>query len=192
LNVLDPELILILGGARAGKSAYAERLATGYGPRVLYVATAEVKDDEMRVRIQAHRARRPSTWTTLETPTGLGTALLGAQSIADVILLDCLTLLVTNVLMAHGGKGTESPEVEQAADAAVTTEIDALLLAQKQLGLPFIIVSNEVGMGLVPPYPLGRVYRDILGRANQQLAAAADRVYLMMAGLPIVLKGEQS
>jgi adenosylcobinamide kinase/adenosylcobinamide-phosphate guanylyltransferase len=189
---MDPELILILGGARAGKSAYAERLATGYGPRVLYVATAEVKDDEMHVRIQAHRARRPPTWTTLETPTGVGTALLGARPVADVILLDCLTLLVTNVLMAHGGEGADSPEVEQATDTAVTTEIDTLLMAQKQLGLPIVIVSNEVGMGLVPAYPLGRLYRDVLGRANQQLAAAADRVYLMMAGLPIALKGEQS
>jgi adenosylcobinamide kinase/adenosylcobinamide-phosphate guanylyltransferase len=189
---MDPELILILGGARAGKSAYAERLATGYGPQVLYVATAEVKDDEMRARIQAHRARRPSTWTTFETPTEVGTALLGAWPVADVILLDCLTLLVTNVLLAHGGEVADSPEVEQTINAAVTTEIDTLLIAQKQLSLPVIIVSNEVGMGLVPPYPLGRLYRDILGRANQQLAAAADRVYLMMAGLPIALKGEQS
>jgi adenosylcobinamide kinase/adenosylcobinamide-phosphate guanylyltransferase len=190
LNVNNPELILILGGARAGKSAYAERLVTEYGRRVLYVATAEVKDDEMRARIQAHRARRPPTWTALEAPTAVGAALLSLRPAADVILLDCLTLLVTNVVLAHGGEEMESPAVEEAADAAVSAEIEALLNAQAQLGLPLVVVSNEVGMGLVPPYPLGRLFRDVLGRANQRLAAAADRVYLLVAGLPMALKGE--
>ncbi len=187
--MINPELILVLGGARAGKSAYAEQLVTSYGPRVLYVATAQAKDDEMRARIRVHRARRSPTWTTLEAPMRVGAALLAAQPIADAILLDCLTLFVTNVVLAHNGEAAEGPAVEEVADAAVTAEIEALLKAQAQLGLPMVIVSNEVGMGLVPPYPLGRLYRDVLGRANQRLAAAADQVYLLVAGLPMALKG---
>lgn len=183
-----PELILVLGGARAGKSAYAERLVASYGPRVIYVATAEAKDDEMRARIQVHRARRPPMWTTLEAPKAVGLTLLAAQPAADAILLDCLTLLVTNLVLAHIGEESEDSAAEEAADATVAAEIEALLRAQRQLGLPMVIVSNEVGMGLVPPYSLGRLYRDVLGRANQQLAAAADRVYLLVAGLPMTLK----
>ncbi len=180
-----------MGGARAGKSAFAEQLVADYGPRVLYIATAEVKDEEMRARAQAHRARRPTTWTTLEAPTDIGAALLSLRPNADAILLDCLTLLVTNLVLAHGVEQEEmvNPAIEEAADAAVSAEIETLLKAQVQLGLPLVVVSNEIGLGVVPPYPLGRLYRDVLGRANQQLAAAADRVYLMVAGLPVVLKG---
>jgi adenosylcobinamide kinase/adenosylcobinamide-phosphate guanylyltransferase len=190
--VADPELILILGGARAGKSAYAEQLVRDYGSHVLYVATAEAKDEEMRVRVEAHQAGRPATWTTLEAPVNVGQALLHALPVADVVLLDCITLLVTNVVLAHGGEAVENMahQHEAAIQAAVTAEIDSLLAAQQQLGLPMVAVSNEVGMGLVPPYPLGRLYRDVLGRANQRLAAAADRVYLLVAGLPMSLKGE--
>jgi adenosylcobinamide kinase/adenosylcobinamide-phosphate guanylyltransferase len=187
--VANPELVLILGGARAGKSAYAERWVAGYGPRVLYVATAETKDDEMQLRIQGHRARRPATWTTLEAPTQVGRALLAAQLPADAILLDCLTLLVTNLVLAYGEEVAEDSAAAQAAEASVNAEIEALLTAYRQLGLPMLVVSNEVGMGLVPPYPLGRFYRDVLGRANQRMAAAADRVYLLVAGLPMTLKG---
>jgi adenosylcobinamide kinase/adenosylcobinamide-phosphate guanylyltransferase len=189
LEVNQPELTLILGGARAGKSAFAEQLVADCGPRVLYIATAQVKDEEVRARVQAHRARRPPTWTTLEAPTDTGVALLSLRPAADAILLDCLTLLVTNLVLAHGGEEEMvAPAVEEAADAAVSAEIEALLKAQAQLGLPMVVVSNEVGLGVVPPYPLGRLYRDVLGRANQQLAAAADRVYLMVAGLSMTLK----
>ena len=127
----------------------------------------------------------------METPTEVGAALLAAQQAADAILLDCLTLLVTNLVLAYGGEEeVVPPAVEEAADAAVNAEIETLLKAQAQLGLPMIVVSNEVGLGLVPPYPLGRLYRDVLGRANQRLAAAADQVYLLVAGLPMILKGE--
>jgi adenosylcobinamide kinase/adenosylcobinamide-phosphate guanylyltransferase len=188
-NVKKAELILVLGGARAGKSDYAEQLIAGYGQRVLYVATAEIKDEEMRARIQAHQARRSTSWSTLEVPLNVSHALLDARPSADAILLDCVTLLVTNVLLAHGGETLDDTADEAAVEAAVTSEIDGLLTAQLQLNLPMVVVSNEVGLGLVPPYPLGRLYRDVLGRANQRLAAAADRVYLLVAGLPIALKG---
>jgi adenosylcobinamide kinase/adenosylcobinamide-phosphate guanylyltransferase len=190
LSVSKPELILILGGARAGKSALAEELAASYGPHVLYVATAEIKDNEMRARVQTHRARRPDTWTTLEAAADVGGALLAEELAADAVLVDCITLLVTNRVLAYGGdQEVLDPAAEEAADAAVSAEIEALLKAHARLGLPMVVVSNEVGLGLVPPYPLGRLYRDVLGRANQRLAAAADRVYLVVAGLPVTLKG---
>lgn len=189
LSVTNPELILVLGGARAGKSAFAEQLIGSYGRRILYVATAEAKDDEMRTRIQSHRAQRPATWMTLEAPTEVGARLIDAKPAADAILLDCLTLLVTNVMLMYEGEGAEGSIAEAVAEAAVNAEIEALLDTQSQLGLPMVVVSNEVGMGLVPPYPLGRFYRDVLGRANQRLAAAANQAYLLVAGLPITLKG---
>jgi adenosylcobinamide kinase/adenosylcobinamide-phosphate guanylyltransferase len=188
--VNQPELTLILGGARAGKSAYAERYVTRYGARVLYVATAEAKDDEMRARVEMHQAGRPATWTTLEAPTDVGRALLDARPAADAILLDCVTLLVTNVMLSHEAETREVSAVEAGVEAAARGEIESLLAAQKQLGLPMVAVSNEVGLGVVPPYPLGRLFRDVLGRANQRLAAEAGRVYFLVAGLPMLLKGD--
>ena len=178
------QLILILGGARSGKSSYAEKLALELGgPDVLYVATAQAGDDEMRARIAAHRAARPEGWRTLEAPslvTGWRPTELGD---ARVVLLDCVTLLASNALLAAGG----GPSIQE-GEAAVAREIDALLAAYQAGTATWIMVSNEVGLGLVPPYPLGRVYRDALGRANQGLAAAADRVLLMVAGLPLTVK----
>jgi adenosylcobinamide kinase/adenosylcobinamide-phosphate guanylyltransferase len=178
------ELILILGGARSGKSIYAEQLALELGgPDVLYVATAQAFDDEMRTRIAAHRAARPQGWRTLEAPsliTGWRPAELGS---ARVVLLDCVTLLASNALLAAG----DEPAIP-AGEAAVAGEIDALLAAYRAGTASWLVVSNEVGLGLVPPYPLGRVYRDALGRANQRLAAAADRVLFMVAGLPLTVK----
>lgn len=183
-----PALTLILGGARSGKSTYAEALAPTFGPRVLYVATAEALDDEMRARALAHQRRRPAEWTTLEVPRQVGAALLAdaAAAQADVILLDCLTLLVTNVLLS-GGRDAPEPDVDTAW-RWVQAELEALLSAQRALGVPLLIVSNEVGWGVVPPYSLGRSFRDCLGRANQMLAAVADPVILMVAGLPVDLK----
>jgi adenosylcobinamide kinase/adenosylcobinamide-phosphate guanylyltransferase len=178
------ELILILGGARSGKSTYAENLAHELGgQRVLYVATAEALDDEMRERIAAHRAARPPAWQTLEAPSLAVAWKPGRAAGAQVVLLDCMTLLASNAVLAAGA----DPSTEE-GDAAVTQETEAILAAYEEAAASWIVVSNEVGMGLVPPYPLGRVYRDALGRANQRLARTADRVVLMVAGLPLVLK----
>ena len=179
------DLILILGGARSGKSSYAETLAAEMGRHVLYVATAEAKDDDMTARIAAHRLSRPDHWQTLEAPIQVGAALSQVDTRPDVILLDCMTLLVSNILLAH------EAEPEAVIESAVQTEIKALMSAQTQLNAPLLIVSNEVGLGLVPPYSLGRVYRDILGRANQRLAAEAKKVIFMVAGLPMTLKEER-
>ena len=177
-------LTLILGGARSGKSAYAEEQARASRRKVLFVATATAGDAEMEQRIQKHRASRPVDWETLEAPLGTAQAILARNSAADVLILDCITLLVSNVLL-------QMPE-DTAAEAViekVAAELDALLAAHARLGGEWFVVSNEVGLGLVPAYALGRVYRDVLGWANQRLAKAADRVVLMVAGIPMLIKG---
>ncbi len=175
-------LILILGGARSGKSTCAEKLAAEIGPNVLYIATAESGDEEMATRIAVHRQVRPAAWRTLEAPRYVGEALKAVTDRPDVLLLDCLTLLVSNIVLA-----LES-EPQPVIEAVVQAEIEAILTARARLGVPLLIVSNEVGLGLVPEYPLGRLYRDVLGRANQYLAAQADQVLFMVAGLPLVVK----
>ncbi len=173
---------LILGGARSGKSDYAEKLAAEMGRQVLYIATAEAHDDEMIERIANHQAVRPSTWQTLELPRNVGTALANISDKPDVLLLDCVTLLVSNIVLAM------EAEPQSIIEDAVQTELEAILKAQQQLNTPLVAVSNEVGLGLVPPYPLGRTYRDVLGRANQKLATKADKVLFMVAGLPMTVK----
>ena len=191
---MSRQLILLLGGARSGKSSYAEKIAAQSGHRVLYVATAQAKDEEMQARVAVHRRARPSTWQTVEAPTGVGLAVRAALADGPVnaVLLDCLTLLVSNLtLQGLSEEDLDKVDVgvdEAAARERVAAELDALLDVFRVSDVPWIVVSNEVGWGLVPPYPLGRVYRDLLGWANQRLAAAADRVYLMVAGLPLDLK----
>jgi adenosylcobinamide kinase / adenosylcobinamide-phosphate guanylyltransferase len=182
MKFLSANLILILGGARSGKSSYAEKLAAELGNRVVYIATAEAKDEEMKARIQTHQSNRPASWYTLEAPYNVASALSGMADRPDALLLDCMTLLVSNILLSMESSSLTTIE------AAVQAEIEALLATQKGLAVPLIVVSNEVGLGLVPPYPLGRAYRDLLGRANQHLAALAQRVIFMVAGLPLTIK----
>jgi adenosylcobinamide kinase/adenosylcobinamide-phosphate guanylyltransferase len=193
------KIILILGGARSGKSSFAEQKARELGgDAVLYVATSEAKDDEMRLRIQKHRAARPAGWDTLEVPRHLAPAIQASGSPARVILVDCITFLVSNHLMAASeplgdpfGPPSTDP-FDETIEAAVRADVRALVQLARQNDLTLLVVSNEVGMGLVPAYDLGRAYRDLLGRANQDLASQADEVYLMVAGLPIYLKPPSS
>ncbi len=170
-------IVLFTGGARSGKSRRAEQYAARLGLPVTYIATAEAGDDEMRQRIAAHQAQRPATWATIEAPLAVASA-LRTLAPGSVALLDCVALLTTNLLLAH----------ETDPEPVVLAEVTAFLAVARERTLSLIIVSNEVGLGLVPPYPLGRVYRDLLGRVNQQLAAAADAVYLVVAGIPVELK----
>lgn len=180
----NPKLTFVLGGARSGKSTYAQDLAQEYGGKVLYVATATAGDDEMKTRIKNHRAERPAEWRTLEAPLNVGEAIERelAEQPADVILLDCMTLLATNVILQLPDNASE----KEASDA-LSKEVAALLACVKKSNAQWIIVSNEVGLGLVPPYPLGRIYRDALGRANQKLAQSAHRTIWMVAGIPTVI-----
>ena len=187
-EILDlPQLTFILGGARSGKSTLAERLAAGCGTEVLYCATAEILDSEMKRRVALHRSRRPSIWETVEAPFEV------ASKIADqlekrsysAILLDCLSILTSNALL----KMEEHISEAEAWKRFYTMEFFPLLtLIQKNPKIHWFIVSNEVGMGVVPAYELGRQYRDLLGRANQTTAAAAGTFYFMAAGVPLKMK----
>ena len=180
---MNNELILILGGARSGKSSYAQTLASQIGGSVLYIATGTAGDEEMASRIAAHRAHRPADWQTLEAPYKVASAIQSGNYRPGVVLLDCLTLLASNLISLQ----TE-PVNETAFQTALDAELDELLSEWQDGTASWIIVSNEVGLGLVPPYPLGRVYRDALGKANQRLAAAATKVIFMVAGLPMAVK----
>lgn len=173
------QLTLILGGARAGKSAFAARLAAQH-KKVLFVATAEARDAEMRRKIAAHQASRPKAWATLEEPVALVQALRAHKGRHEVVLLDCLTLWVSNLLLTRG------PLKEK--EMAIQTETARLLECYRAGSAGWIVVSNEVGLGVVPPTRLGRVYRDVLGRVNQLFAAEADRVYLVVAGIPMAVR----
>lgn len=186
------QLILVLGGARSGKSSFAEHLAEKSGRRVAFIATATIHDDDMRARVARHRASRPASWYTIEEPLHLTTALQEASSKADVIILDCMTLWLSNWLFAHEEFETDDISSQTGTDSnlAVLEQIDLFLqtCASLEIDKRLVIVTNEVGLGIVPAYPLGRLYRDLLGRVNQRLAVAAARVYLMVAGLAVDIK----
>ena len=188
-------LILILGGARSGKSTFAEGRAKELGgDSVMYVATSETKDEEMQQRVTKHRAERPSAWGTLEASRNVAQALRQEGSGARVILLDCMTFLVANHLMKAAAP-EDNPFDDPRADpfdpqieADVVMEVEALVAYVQEVDIELLVVSNEVGLGVVPPYELGRAYRDILGRANQILAGHADEVQLLVAGIPMKVK----
>jgi adenosylcobinamide kinase/adenosylcobinamide-phosphate guanylyltransferase len=163
---------LILGGARSGKSRYAEAMI-GDRP-ALYVATAEARDAEMRERIKQHQARRGTNWTTREAPIELADALMAADK-SRVVLIDCLTLWLSNLLEAKRDPGLEAT---------------ALIARLPEIHAPLIFVANEVGLGIVPDNALARAFRDHAGRLNQQIAAAANRVVFVAAGLPLILKDQ--
>lgn len=186
------EITLILGGARSGKSAWAQRLAEQSERAVVFLATATADDAEMAERIAAHRAARPSTWRTVESPIALASAVRRHAEPGDLVLIDCLTLWVSNVVIARIGAGSDPGAVPPAVWAGIqddlVTEIHDLVDIARASRTSLILVSNEVGMGVVPAYPLGRHYRDILGQVNRAAAALADSVILMIAGLPIDLR----
>ena len=178
------QIILILGGARSGKSSYAQKLAEESGKSVTFLATAQALDEEMSGRIQKHKAERPVHWQTLEVPLDITSHIKEIQS--EVVVLDCITLLIANLLMQF----VKDDLVEEAPFMqAVQTEMEELLSAIRASTQDWMIISNEVGLGLVPPYQMGRVYRDGLGWANQRLAREAEKVIFMVAGLPMVVKG---
>ena len=189
------KLTLVLGGARSGKSSYAEKRAKeSGGENVLYVATSEIKDEEMIERVRKHRSERPSTWETVEAPRNVAEVIRQAKSNAQFILLDCMTFLVANHLMdaaAPEDDPFDDPKAnpfEPEIEANVIAEVEALVAYVRESVVELLVVSNEVGLGVVPPYELGRAYRDILGRANQILASHADEVLFLVAGIPLQVK----
>ena len=168
--------VLVLGGARSGKTAFAEQLALRSGTSPAYLATAKPLDSEMRDRVASHQAGRAGRFATIEEPLGLSKALLDASDRHDVILVDCLTLWITNLLMAN-----------EDVSLAVS-ELGATLLQLEKTKV--ILVSNEVGLGIVPDNALARTFRDLAGSAHQRLAEICDDAYFIVAGLPMTLKGE--
>ena len=172
MTPLLPRLTLVLGGARSGKSRHAESLVMQAPPPWLYVATAQAFDAEMTARIAAHQARRGTPWRLIEAPRELAAAVAGTSA-GGAVLVDCLTLWLSNLMLA---------------DANIDAECERLEEALARARGPIVLVSNEVGLGIVPDNALARRFRDVQGMLNQRIAARADRVVLMVAGLPLVVK----
>jgi adenosylcobinamide kinase/adenosylcobinamide-phosphate guanylyltransferase len=181
--------ILITGGARSGKSSYAEKVAAGISEKVLYIATAVAFDLEMADRIEIHKKSRPQAWDTFEGYKNIDAVIADAKCY-DVILLDCVTVMLTNLLWEYPGMDFETPSsgVLDEAEEYVRHEFEKLLKAAEGYQGSLIMVTNELGCGLVPEAPIARSFRDIAGRVNQQIAAHCHEVYLTVCGIPIQIK----
>ncbi len=176
------KLTFLLGGARSGKSSHAQKLAQETGKSVTFIATAQALDEDMSARIKRHQEDRPVDWVNLEIPSNIAEALRANPIKTDVVLLDCITLLVNNLFMPF----IKEDAVDEArALEAMQKEVDELLAFIREGKQDWIAISNEVGLGVVPAYQMGRAYRDILGWGNQRLAREADEVYWMVAGIPV-------
>lgn len=175
------QIIFITGGARSGKSAYAEQRATEYSAPYGYLATAQILDGEMAERAREHRQRRGGDWLTVEEPLLLEQTVAGRDGTCGVVLVDCITLWVTNLLFHYGEDASDT-------EARIIADVRSLACRLRSLNTPVILVSNEVGMGIVPENRLARRFRDIAGRANQILAGAADEAWLVVSGIPMRLK----
>ena len=175
---MDNKLIFITGGCRSGKSQFALDFANRHFHKKLYLATCEALDEEMITRIEHHKKRRGSDWQTVEEPIKMTEAIRQRQTDMEVILLDCVTLWLSNLLM------------RQESDHEIMNEVSRLIETVTQGQTSFILVSNEVGMGIVPVEPLGRRFRDLSGIVNQKIAEVAQTVIFMVSGIPIFLKGK--
>ena len=184
MSVGAGSITLVLGGVRSGKSRFAQDLVAAVGgEHVTFVATAQAGDQEMSDRIRHHQQSRPASWSTVEAPLNVGQSLAAAGDQNSVVLLDCLTLLVSNVLCQP-----DCPEDQELCQQQVLDEVTALIQVAQERSLHLVIVSGEVGSGIVPEHRLGRLFRDLLGFANQHLAAASQSVYLLVAGQAIDVK----
>ena len=195
MNAVNPsampakgQLVLVTGGARSGKSTFAEKLAAREGQRIAYIATAQVFDEEMAFRVRLHRSRRPDSWQTFEAPFNAHEVIRAAAREHDLILFDCITIYLSNLLCALPESALDDQDqvCAQARDQ-ITALIGAAEEAARQ-GTTTIFVTNEVGAGIVPEHKLSRIYRDLSGLANQQLAGAAARVYAVIAGIPVDIR----
>jgi adenosylcobinamide kinase/adenosylcobinamide-phosphate guanylyltransferase len=181
------KFILVLGGSRSGKSEYAEELAERSGKRIIYIATAGVHDDEMAERVKLHQERRPQSWVTVEEEKDV-LDVLSQGGAGDAYLLDCATLWLTNLLLEQQISEMKTEPSEK--EAQILAQV-ARLSETVDNGADLIVVSSEVGLGLIPEQPLGRVFRDLAGKANQLLASRADSVYLLVAGIPMEIKRQR-
>lgn len=190
---MSGELTLIVGGVRSGKSAFAVRLAERSGGRVLFLATMAPGDDEDRRRVRRHQTARPSHWQTVEEPLAVPEALRRWGPEFETVMLDCVTLWVARLMESECERTPPARDLlsskAERVEETVERRVSDLLAVHAEQPFSLIAVTNEVGAGLVPPYPSGRLFRDLLGLANQRLATAADAVHYMVAGLPLTLKG---
>ena len=187
---MKSQIILCSGGARSGKSEFAERLALATAGRKAYVATGQAFDEEMIDRIKKHQERRGEIWNNFEVPLHLAKEWQNISQTADVILIDCLTMLTTNHMMAHGS--IQGQQDANQLEATVLAELETLLAAIKSCeGKIVIFVTNEIGLGIVPDNKLARYFRDIAGRVNRTVATAADKLYLTISGVTIELKSQE-
>lgn len=183
------KLIYVTGGARSGKSTFAEKKVNELSNEIIYVATAIAFDDEMKFRIDLHKKQRPSSWYTIEVYKNIIDRLKQYNKNYDGVLLDCITLMVNNIMMDEledwdNIKAEDTVNIEK----RVIEEVNSIIEYTKMNDITFVIVTNEIGSGIVPIYSSTRLYRDIVGRANQLLAQAADEAYLLVSSLPISLK----
>ena len=187
---MKSQIILCSGGARSGKSEFAERLALATAGRKAYVATGQAFDEEMIDRIKKHQERRGEIWNNFEVPLHLAKECQNISQTADVILIDCLTMFTTNHMMAHGS--IQGQQDANQLEATVLTELETLLAAIKSCeGKIVIFVTNEIGLGIVPDNKLARYFRDIAGRVNRTVATAADKLFLTISGVTIELKSQE-
>ena len=187
---MKSQIILCSGGARSGKSEFAERLALATEGRKAYVATGQAFDDEMIDRIKKHQERRGEIWNNFEVPLHLAKEWQNISQTADVILIDCLTMFTTNHMMAHGS--IQGQQDANQLEATVLAELETLLAAIKSCeGKIVIFVTNEIGLGIVPDNKLARYFRDIAGRVNRTVATAADKLFLTISGVTIELKSQE-
>jgi adenosylcobinamide kinase/adenosylcobinamide-phosphate guanylyltransferase len=175
-------MIFITGGARSGKSALAESVAARRGGEVVYIATAGAGDDEMRGRIEEHRRRRPADWQTVEAPDDLPAAVTAGLADGRTVLVDCLTMYLSNLILSQ--EAVDSGELMRVVDGEIGRLADICRSGNGDI----IMVSNEVGMGIVPENPLARIFRDAAGRANQRLAQVAEEVFMCVSGIPLKVK----
>ncbi|MDK2810557.1 MAG: adenosylcobinamide kinase / adenosylcobinamide-phosphate guanylyltransferase [Petroclostridium sp.] len=184
------KIILVTGGARSGKSTFAENLVSRLGTKILYIATSIPFDDEMKDRIRKHREQRPSFWDTLEAYKNLDIKIKEIYKGHQGILLDCITIMISNILFSNGDIDWNTCNMDKVngLELQVKEEINKLIKVSGEINVPVVVVTNELGMGIVPENRLARIFRDIAGRVNQQLAAAAEEVYLVVAGIPVRIK----
>jgi adenosylcobinamide kinase/adenosylcobinamide-phosphate guanylyltransferase len=188
---MGTKLIFITGGARSGKSDFAEGLARAHPGPVAYIPTATISDPEMARRVELHRQRRPAHWLTVECGDSLAQTLSETAEHAACLVVDCLTIYLVRLLPPDlPDAGAVAPELLAAVEQRVEQEMAAVEQSCRASNSDIIVVSNEVGDGLVPAYPSGRLFRDAVGRANRSLAAAADHAYLIVAGCPLDLKAK--
>ncbi len=182
-------LIVVTGGARSGKSTFAEKLAKDCNCNVVYIATSIPFDDEMRARIKKHVEQRPSNWKTIEAYKDMDRHLANEKSKHVAFLLDCITIMITNLMLDTSLDWDKASNEEiDGIEAEIKMEVEKLLKVINEKGTTFILVTNEIGMGIVPENRLSRIFRDIAGRINQMLAKAADEVYLCVSGIPVKIK----